>query len=599
MSQTPVKTEKRVSFWRIFWPSLMATVFVSFLGWMVFFFIVGGLFAEEEVQKDRTVLHLTLSGKIGETSDASIDGPTFSVSTSTGLSDLLYGFERAAKDNAVKGVFLELDNVQCGYATARELRDAIHAFRKSGKFVIAYLGGEAVTQKQYYISSAASNVYGFPMSAMEFVGLGTEMTYFKGTLDKLGVEMQVVRGSNNDFKSAVEPFFRENMSDSSRVQVQRYLSSIWSDMRAEIAKDRGISAQSLNDIAEQMKVRRVEDAVQYKMVDATKYRDEVVEIVKKKAGGKADMTRLMAFEKYARTKFKNDQLANGGNGGNASIAVVVAEGGISVDGDEMTSKNICRYFREVRENKKIKAVVFRINSPGGSALASEEIWREVKLTARKMKVVVSMGDVAASGGYYIATPASYIFAEPTTITGSIGVFGVIPFTGKLFEEKLGITFDRAQTNSHSVLSTNRRLTEEEVRIIQQEVDQIYSQFKQRVAEGRGMTQQKVEVLARGRVWTGTDAKERGLVDEIGGLSDAIAYAKKQIGVKEAKVRYWPEIKEDPVADLLEQLSEEEALNAHVKNSRMPQVMEDSYNQLRQLEELTGMQMRLPFTWVIE
>jgi protease IV len=596
MSQTPVKSEKKVSFWRIFWPSLLATIVVSFIGWMFFFLFIGGLFSEEEVRKDKTVLHLTLSGRIGETSDASINGPTFSVRTSTGLSDLLYGFERAAKDDAVKGVFLELQNVQCGYATAHELRDAIHAFRKSGKFVIAYLGGEAVTQKQYYISSAADKVYGFPMSAMEFVGLGTEMTYFKGTLDKLGVEMQVVRGSNNDFKSAVEPFFRENMSDSSRVQVERYLGSIWSDMRAEIAKDRGMTAQSLNDIAENVKIHRVEDAVQYKMVDATKYRDEVIAIVKKKAGGKADMTNLMAFEKYARTKFKNDQMSHGGG---ADIAVVVAEGAISVNGDEMTSEDICQYFREVRESKKIKAVVFRINSPGGSALASEEIWREVKLTAKKMKVIVSMGDVAASGGYYIATPASYIFAEPTTITGSIGVFGVIPFTGKLFEEKLGITFDRAQTNSHSVLSTNRRLTEDELRIIQQEVDQIYTQFKQRVAEGRGMTAEKVEVLARGRVWTGTDAKARGLVDEIGGLSDAIAYAKKQIGVKEAKVRYWPEIKEDPVAELLEQLSEEEAVRAHVKNSRMPQVMEDSYNQLRELEQLSGMQMRLPFTWVIE
>lgn len=592
-------TDKKVSFWRIFWASLTATIVVSLIGWIITLSILGGIFGEEEILKDKTVLHLTLSGKIGETSDASFSGSTFSVNKVTGLSDLLYGFERASKDDEVKGVFLDLQSVQCGYATAHELREAIHRFRKSGKFVVAYLSGEAVTQKQYYISSAANEVYGFPTSAMEFVGLGTEMTYFKGTLDKIGVEMQVIRGSNNDFKSAVEPFFRGNMSDSSRLQTERLLSSIWQDMRTQMAKDRKITAESLNAIAEHVKIHRVEDAVQFKMIDGTKYRDEVVALVRKKAGGKADMTNLMAFEKYAKTKFKNDQLIHSGKNSGANIAVVVAEGGITVNGDEMTSVNICKYFREVREAKHIKTVVFRINSPGGSALASEEIWREVMLTAKKMKVIVSMGDVAASGGYYIATPGSYIFAEPTTITGSIGVFGVIPYTGKLFEEHLGITFDRAQTNSHAILSTNRRLTEEEVHLVQLEVDEIYTQFKQRVADGRGMTKEQVEVLARGRVWTGSDALSRGLVDELGGLSDAIAYAQKKAKIKEAKIRYWPEVNEDAVAILLEQLSEKESVQAHLKQAKLPKVVSDSYEKLQQLDQMTGIQMRLPFGMTIE
>ncbi len=562
--------EKKVSFWRIFWPSLVSVLVVSLIGWIITFSVIGGMFASEPETKDKTVLHLTLSGEIGESSDASLNGASFSVNKVTGLSDLLLGFERAAEDDDVKGIFIDLQSVQCGYATAQELRDAIHRFRKSGKFVVAYLSGEVVTQKQYYISSAANKVYGFPTSTMQFTGLGAEMTYFKGTFDKMGVEMQVIRGSNNDFKSAVEPFFRENMSDSSRLQTERLLGSIWKDLRDKIAKDRKVSSETLNEIAENLKVKRVEDALKYKLIDGVKYRDEVIDIILKKAGGKADMTNLLAFEKYSKTKFKNDQLINGGSSAKANMAVIVAEGGITVDGDEMTSVKICRYFREAREMKSIKTVVFQ------------------------KKVVVSMGDVAASGGYYIATPASTIFAEPTTITGSIGVFGVIPYTGKLFEDNFGITFDRAQTNSHAILSTNRKLTEEELKTIQVEIDQIYTQFKKRVADGRGLTQQQVEVLARGRVWTGTDALKHGLVDKIGGLSDAIAYAQKKAGISDAKIKYWPEVKEDPVADLLEQLSEEESIRANLKQTQMPKVLTDSYEKLRQLDQMTGIQMRLPF-----
>lgn len=590
--------EKKVSFWRIFWPALTATLLVSLIGWLITISVVGGLVSQEPVVKDRTVLHLTLSGRIGETASAKLDGPSFSVDKTIGLSDLLYGFEEAAKDDKVKGIFIDLENVSCGYATAHEIRNAIHKFRKSGKFVVAYLSGEVITQKQYYISSAAGEVYGFPTSAMEFVGLGTEMTYFKKTFDMLGVEMQVIRGSNNDFKSAVEPFFRENMSDSSRVQTERFLNSIWYDMRVEIAKDRKTTPEALNDVAEQVKIQRVEDALKHKMIDGCKYRDEVVALVNKKAGGKAKMDELQSMEKYSRDKFKSQQLREDGDNSNANVAVIVAEGSITVDGDEMASRRICKYFREARESGKIKTVIFRINSGGGSALASEEIWREVTLTAKEMKVIVSMGDVAASGGYYIATPASTIFAEKTTITGSIGVFGVIPFTGKLFEEKLGITFDRAQTNAHSILSTNRKLTEEELKLIQTEVDQIYAQFKKRVADGRGLTIEQVERVARGRVWTGTDALNIGLVDKIGGLSDAINYAVKQAKIKDPKVRYWPEIDSNPISELLEQWDEEESVKIK-SGAQLPAELTETYRKLQQLDEWTGIQMRLPFFMTID
>ena len=277
------------------------------------------------------------------------------------------------------------------------------------------------------------------------------------------------------------------------------------------------------------------------------------------------------------------------------MAVVTAEGAISVDGDEMTSKEICKHLREVRLDKNIKAVVFRINSPGGSALASEEIWREANLIAQSKTLVVSMGDLAASGGYYIATPAETIFAEPTTITGSIGVFGVIPFTGAMLENNLGLTFDRVQTHSHSVLSLNRRLSPDEMARVQNEVDAIYGQFKKRVADGRGMTAAQVEVVARGRVWTGTDALRIGLVDKIGGLQDALAYATKAAKVKEAVVRHYPKVKEDPFAEIIEKIEEQESdATMKIKRTKTPKVIDEALEKFAKLDAWTGIQMRMPY-----
>lgn len=582
----------KVSFWRIFWPSLVASMILSVFGWVFWLIIFGSMLGSEPDVKDTSVLHMTLSGEIGERSSATLNAPSFSMDKKIGLSDILTGLEKAKEDKQVKGIYLELDNVQCGYGTAMEIRNALKDFKKSGKFVIAYLNGEVITQKQYYISSVSDEIYGFSTSAMEFIGLGGELMFLKNTFDKLGIEMQVIRGSNNDFKSAVEPYFRTNMSDSSRLQTERYMSSIWEDVRNQIAADRKISAADLNDIAENAKIQRVDDAVKLKLIDASKYRDEVEEIVLKKSKLK-DLKDVMTFEEYASNSFKNKQLAFE-LGTDANVAVIVGEGGITVNGEEMTSEKICKYFREVRNDDDIKVVVFRVNSPGGSALASEEIWREVSLTTKKKKVIVSMGDVAASGGYYVATPATTIFAEPTTITGSIGVFGVIPYTGGFMENKLGLTFDRVQTNKHSVLSTNRKLTPEELSLIQAEVDQIYAQFKKRVADGRGLTTDQVQKIARGRVWTGSDAIKIGLVDKMGGLNDALAYAIKEAKIKDAQVRYYPKVKEDPFEAILEQLSNEDRESLKVKQQVVPKVIDDLTKRLMKLESYSGIQMRMPF-----
>lgn len=582
----------KVSFWRIFWPSLVASMILSVFGWVFWLIIFGSMLGSEPDVKDTSVLHMTLSGEIGERSSATLNAPSFSMDRKIGLSDILTGLEKAKEDKQVKGIYLELDNVQCGYGTAMEIRNALKDFKKSGKFVIAYLNGEVITQKQYYISSVSDEIYGFSTSAMEFIGLGGELMFLKNTFDKLGIEMQVIRGSNNDFKSAVEPYFRTNMSDSSRLQTERYIASIWEDVRNQIAADRKISAADLNDIAENAKIQRVDDAVKLKLIDASKYRDEVEEIVLKKSKLK-DLKDIMSFEEYASNSFKNKQLAFD-LGTDANVAVIVGEGGITVNGEEMTSEKICKYFREVRNDDDIKIVVFRVNSPGGSALASEEIWREVSLTTKKKKVIVSMGDVAASGGYYVATPATTIFAEPTTITGSIGVFGVIPYTGGFMENKLGLTFDRVQTNKHSVLSTNRKLTPEELSLIQAEVDQIYVQFKKRVADGRGLTTDQVQKIARGRVWTGADAIKIGLVDKMGGLNDALAYAIKEAKIKDAQVRYYPKVKEDPFEAILEQLSNEDRESLKVKQQAVPKVIDDLTKRLMKLESYSGIQMRMPF-----
>lgn len=582
----------KISFWRIFWPSFVASIVLSILGWMFWIFVLASMFAPPPSTKDSRILKMTLHGAIAERSNNSFTPASLSTTNTIGLSDILAGLKQAKKDKFVDGIYLDLGNIQCGYATAMEIRKGLEDFRSSGKFLIAFLSGEVVTQKQYYVSSVADKLYGFSNSTMEFIGLGGELMFFKNTFDKLGIEMQVIRGSNNDFKSAVEPYFRTSMSDSSRLQTSRYMTSIWNTILKDISKSRNVDVATLNTIAEDSKIMRLGDAKQYKLIDDVKYRDEVEEIVLAKSKLK-NLDNAMTFESYVKTSFKNEQLAFTNKIEKPNIAVIVGEGAITVDGDELTSEKICSYFREVRKNEGIKTVVFRVNSPGGSALASEEIWREVTLTAKKKKVIVSMGDVAASGGYYISTPASVIFAEPTTITGSIGVFGVIPYIGDFMENKLGLTFDRVQTNKHSVLSLNKRLTEEELKIIQQNVDDTYLLFKTRVADGRKLSLNRVQEIARGRVWTGEDALKIGLVDKLGGFNDALAYAMKNAKITNPKVQYFPKV-QDKMIDEVFKMLEEEGESIQTKQQVVPKILDDITKRLMKLESYSGIQMRLPF-----
>ena len=591
-------TQRKISFGRIFWPSFWAAIIVSILGAAIWFIVIGIFFSSFEPKPfevaEKTVLHVQLNGNIGEKGETKLNPGSFQMETKLGLASILHGLEVAKTDKNVEGVFLEIGDLSCGMATAQEIRAAINDFEESGKWVVAYNSGELVSTKEYYIASAADENYGFPTTNVQFLGLGAELMYFKKALDDLDVEVQVIRGSDNHFKSAVEPFFRESMSDSARLQNERYINSMWQDMLSEIAKDRKLDKKKLNQLADEAAIMDVEDAVKYKLIDAAKYRDEVVGMIAEKLGKKKDdELEFMAFNKYAKKKFYQDQVLTRAEKPN--IAVILAEGAVATSGDGLTSEEICKLFKEVREDENIKTVVFRVNSPGGSALASDEIWREVKLTNEKKKVIVSMGDLAASGGYYVSAPASYIFAEPMTITGSIGVFGMIPYTGKMFENKLGLTFDRVATNKHSVMTTNRKLTEDEMLVIQKSVDDIYDQFKGRVAAGRGMTKEQVNVIGRGRVWTGRDALKIGLVDELGGMKDAISYAADKAGIKDQKVVYYPKVKEDKFAELIEQFEEQNESEVKIESTELPKEMLTYYRKLKAVENMQGIQMRLPFS----
>lgn len=597
MSEKP-----RISFGKLFWPSFLASFIMSLIGLLIFALILGGIigsfgeFGPKPLAiKTNSVLHLRLNGDIQEKGDVSINASNFSLDRSIGLSDVLFGIQHAKKDSKIRGIFIDIGDLSCGVSDLREIRQALDSFKKTGKFVVVYYSGELITQKEYYLGSIAGKSYAFPGSAMEFTGLGAELMFFKNTLDKLDIKVQIIRGKDNDFKSAVEPYFRENMSDSSRLQVQTYLSSIWTTIQEDISASRKIPIDSLTLFTDQLRIRRAQDAYENKLIDGLKYRDEVMAILASildQDDKTEEDINFISFEKYARKKFYHNQAL--AKNDQPNVAVILAEGEISTTGDDgLTSEAICKLFRDVRKNKTIKTVVFRINSPGGSALASEEIWREVMLTNKDKKVIVSMGNVAASGGYYIATGGTRIFAEPTTITGSIGVFGMIPFAGDFFRNKMGITFDYVATNNHSVMSINKPLSAEEYSYIQTEVDEIYGLFLERVAKNRKMTVEQVNTIARGRVWTGVDAKRIGLVDELGTLNDAIKYAAKKASISDIRTLYYPLKEEDKWTAILEDF-EEESKKAKIQQMEVPKEFKEALKIIQQLEKRSGIQMRLPY-----
>lgn len=543
---------------------------------------------DKEVKLEKnTVVLLKLNSPVKDRTDKNpFDNFNFGglEQNSSGLNDILENIDKAAAHPDVAGIFMDISVIPAGMATIEEIRNALLDFKKSGKFIYAY--SEAMSQPAYYLATAADSIFLHPTGLAELKGLRSELLFFKGTLDKLGVEPQVFR--HGKFKSAVEPFIQESLSDANREQIRSYIGSIWNHMVAGIAKERNLSETEVQDIASRILVTNAEAAVQYKLVDKMSYRDEVLELLKKKTSAEEiDKIEFVSIGKMTDVKDTRD------NKGKDKIAVVFAEGDI-VDGEgdsgQIGSIPFSKAIRKARLDDKVKALVLRINSPGGSALASETIWREVVLTKKIKPVIVSMGSVAASGGYYLAAPADTIIASPTTITGSIGVFGLF-FNGKALANNLGVTIDTVKTNPMAdIMTGSRAVTAQEREIIQLEIERIYDNFITRVAEGRKMNKADVDSIAQGRVWSGVDAKRLGLVDMYGGLETAIEIAAKKAGLEKYRIQSLP-YQEDPFQKFMKELSGE------TEDEVMQKMLGDSYKYYQQLNHLRSMksyQARLPY-----
>ncbi|MBK8226102.1 MAG: signal peptide peptidase SppA [Flavobacteriales bacterium] len=550
--------------------------------------------------KDGTVLQLTLDNELvdrGDDEQMDFDFGPFQGESKTGLNQVLAALDQAKSDEKIEGIFLDLTSVNSGFATLREIRNKIMEFKKeSGKPVVAW--AEFYTQGSYYLATAADQVYLQPKGMLDYRGLHSEYMFLKGLFEKLDIDMQFIRGSNNKFKSFGEVYTEEQMSPANRAQIELILRGLWADHRAAVSEKTGLSANELDTIANTFAAKDDEAARDLKLVDALMYRDELLADIKERMSlDKEKDIAFVSLGKYLRTAEEKKEDGDA----KTKLAVIYAEGGISSgDGDDgIGSTSLSATIREAREDSAVKAIVLRVNSPGGSGLASEVIWREVKLAAEAKPLVVSMGDVAASGGYYISAPATKIYAEPTTITGSIGVFGLIPNMQGFFKNKLGITFDGAKTHEYAdMMTVSRPLTETERRMMQQWVDDFYDGFVERVAEGRKLTTAQVDSIGQGRVWTGTDAKERGLVDELGGLEDAIRAAATLAGISDYRKVELPE-QEDFLQKLLKDLNTEtKAWVAREYLGEDAKLLKE-YQRAREAKEQTGIVARMPYDLIIQ
>jgi protease-4 len=506
-----------------------------------------------------------------------------------GLNDFLKAIQKAKTDDNIKCIYLNVSSPNAGFATLREVRNALIDFKKSHKKIIAY--SEVYTQGAYYLASVADKVYLNPEGALEFKGFSSELTFFKGTLEKVGVEMQVIRVGN--YKSAVEPFILDKMSDYNRKQVTAYVGGLYNTFLTDIAQSRNIQKDSLYNIADNYKVQQPQDAVNFKMIDALKYKDQILEELKGLSGRtRGENIRTVTINDYAKNNTDTGE-------GKDKVAVIYANGEISGgegSDNQIGSERISRAIRKARLDDDIKAIVIRVNSPGGSALASDVIWREIVLTKKEKPVIASFGDVAASGGYYIGCAADSIFVQPNTITGSIGVFGIIPNFQNLMTNKLGITFDGVKTGKYAdIMATNRPMTAGEKFIIQNELNRIYSGFVSRVADGRKKSKAYIDSIGGGHVWIGTDAVQIGLADRIGSFNDAIKAAAKKAKLKKYKVVEYPDVI-DPWKSLMDEGTD------RIKTYYTKQELGDNYMLYQQMKKViasSGIQARMPFEAVIK
>jgi protease-4 len=586
-------------FFKYVFATVVGIIISTVLIFIFFAVIIVGLVASIDDDKPKevvsnSVLYLNLDQNIRErTPNKTFDNLPIVGSggeKSIGFNDLIIALKRAKTDDNIKCVYLNVSSPGAGKATLKEIRDALLDFKKSKKKIIAY--SEVYTQDAYYLASAADKVYLNPQGALEFKGFSAQLTFFKGAMEKIGVEAQIIRVGN--YKSAVEPFINEKMSDYNRKQVTAYIGGLYDTFLDGIAKSRNISKDSLFMYADTYRIKQPKDAVTYKMVDALKYKDEVLEELKSLSDkDKKETLSTITINDYA----SNQKPEN--NSSNNKIAVIYANGDITGgegNDESIGSERISRAIRKARLDERIKAIVLRVNSGGGSALASDVIWREIVLSKKIKPVIASFGDVAASGGYYIACAADSIFVQPNTITGSIGVFGIIPNFQNLLTNKLGITFDGVKTGQYAdIMSVNRPLTAGERLIIQTDVNHVYDSFITRVADGRRKTKAYIDSIGGGHVWIGTDAVKIGLADRIGNFNDAIAAAGKKAKLKDYKIVEYPQ-KIDPIKSLLEDATD----NVRVYYARKE--FGENFNLYQQLKKAmvnSGVQARMPFEAIVQ
>jgi len=579
-----------------FFKTVLATIVGLLLFGVVSVFILIGLAAvaggdDTPEVKENTVLYINLNGPISERIPEDPFNELFDDSPKgIALLDALEAIEEAKYDENIKGIYLEHGYLSSRYASLEEVRNALIAFKESGKFVYSY--AEFLSEQNYYIASMADEIYFNPQGIIEFNGLSANISFYKGLLDKLEVKPQIFRVG--EFKSYVEPFIRKDMSEPNRRQVNSFINSIYDFYLENVSKSRNISIETLKNISDNMLVRNAKTALEHGLITKIAFEDEIKSLIREQLNIGEKKINFISLNSYAKVAKANSDYSKN------KFAVIVAEGSIvsgKGDAKSIGSDKFAKAIRKARESKRVKAVVIRVNSPGGSALASDVMWREIMLTKAVKPVIASMSGVAASGGYYMAMPCDTIVAEPNTITGSIGIFGMLFNMSGLLENKLGITSDVVNTGEYSdIYTVSRALSDYEMSIFQKQVEDGYETFTSKAAQGRNMSIEDLKKVASGRVWTGIQAKENGLVDVLGGFNDAVLLAAKAAGVEDDySISFYPKLL-SPFQEMMSKLMGDQQ-SKFMKNEFG--ILADEVEKIKHLQDMTGIQARMPFEIEIE
>lgn len=587
--------------------SFFKTLFASFLGsalLLVILFIVlvtsliSSIASSTETKvtlKPQTVLYMNLNYEIPDRTSPNslgmvLSGMNFNFTETdmAGMNDIMNNIKAAANDPNISGIFLELSTIMTSYANIEEIRNQLIEFKKSGKFIISY--AEAYSQDAYYLATVSDKIYMLADGVLDIHGLASQPMFYKHLFEKLDIEMQIIRPENNRFKSAVEPYFLDKMSEANREQTSVLWNSVWNKICNDISISRNISVDKINKFADDLTLLfDSEAALDNNFIDGLKYRDEIISELHDLTNT-ADNKKVNIIKNTQYAKVRPDLYE-----GEDKIAIIYASGQIiDGEGDETTigSTTLSEALRQARTDKKVKAIVMRVNSPGGSAVASEVIRREVELAAKEKPFIVSMGNYAASGGYWISSSSDYIFADPTTLTGSIGVFGTVPNLEGFMTDKIGLSFDVVKTNENSDFgSIVKPMTPYQLKMMQKHVTNTYDDFITLVSTERGLSKTFVDSIAQGRVWSGADAIEIGLVDELGGIEKAVAYAAEKANIQTYSIKEYPK-QEDIFESLIKTETQEYYTKSIIKNN-----LSETYQYFEAIERLNkieGVQALMPF-----